>query len=219
MFLTRLYLNAARRGARKLIGSPQAMHAAVMASFSPQVHDETRGRPLWRLDPRPNSPALYIVSAAMPDLTHIVEQAGWPTTSEWETRDYSPILNSLTAGQRFSFRLAANPVRRSMSDASQGRGKVYAHVTAEQQRQWLIDRQEAIGISFLESLDAMPNVQLTQRERMVFHRKGARVTIAKAVFEGSFEVRDADMLREALTRGIGRAKAYGCGLMTLAQRN
>ena len=44
-----------------------------------------------------------------------------------------------------------------------------------------------------------------------------RVTINRTVYEGVARVTDPDALRRALVAGIGRSKAYGCGLMTLAR--
>ena len=48
--------------------------------------------------------------------------------------------------------------------------------------------------------------------------RGSRnqVRIAKARFSGTLEITDADAIRHTLTHGIGRARAYGCGLLTLA---
>lgn len=42
-----------------------------------------------------------------------------------------------------------------------------------------------------------------------------RVTLRIAQFDGVLEVTDAAVLRGALLSGMGRAKGYGCGLMTL----
>lgn len=36
-----------------------------------------------------------------------------------------------------------------------------------------------------------------------------------AQFDGALQIEDPERLRTALTAGMGRAKAYGCGLMTL----
>lgn len=36
-------------------------------------------------------------------------------------------------------------------------------------------------------------------------------------FEGVLTITEAELFRKALIDGIGRAKAYGCGLMTLAR--
>ncbi len=41
MFLTRFRVNTARSGARRLLSSPQAMHAAVMSSFPTLLPTDT----------------------------------------------------------------------------------------------------------------------------------------------------------------------------------
>jgi CRISPR system Cascade subunit CasE len=35
-------------------------------------------------------------------------------------------------------------------------------------------------------------------------------------YEGRLRIDDVDKVRTVLTTGLGKAKAYGCGLMTLA---
>lgn len=51
------------------------------------------------------------------------------------------------------------------------------------------------------------------------HLGGARrdLTISPVLFEGRLEVVDADLLRQTVAQGIGPAKAYGCGLLSLAR--
>src|SRR4051812_7451245 len=138
MFLTRVQLNPARAGTRKLLSSPQVCHAAVMAAFPPAPSAGT-GRVLWRLDRRDTEIDLYVVSPAEPDFTHVVEQAGWPTTTAWATRKYRPLLDGLAEGQQWHFRLTANPVRAAMdrtADAPLTRGK-RTGVAAHEQMSWL----------------------------------------------------------------------------------
>lgn len=43
-----------------------------------------------------------------------------------------------------------------------------------------------------------------------------KVKLLAVTYEGILTVTDADALRNALVNGIGREKAYGMGLMTLA---
>ena len=71
MHLSRIQINPARRGGQKLLGSPQAMHAAVLGSF-PEAGDE-RGRVLWRVDRDEHKTWLYVTSRPRPDFAHIVE--------------------------------------------------------------------------------------------------------------------------------------------------
>lgn len=209
MFLTRFELNTARRGARALLGSPQAMHAAVLAGFLPGQ----AGRVLWRVDQSQRAARLYLLSHGRPDLTHMVEQAGWPTTRSWDTRDYRPLLERVAAGVTFGFRLAANPTRSTRVKADK-RSQRVGHVTADQQLTWLLVRAERLGVDLGSS--ESPNVRVVERGVRVFSRGGGRVTLAVAVFEGLLVVRDPDAVRAAMTSGIGPGKAYGCGLLTLA---
>ena len=227
MYLTRMPINPARRDSRKLLASPQAMHAAVMFGYpeAPQADGE-RPRALWRLDSADGSrPVLYIVGPQPPDLTHLVEQAGWPTTGGWETRPYQKFLDALTAGQRWIFRLTANPMH-SVSRGPGKRGKRLAHVTVAQQEQWLLERAQRHGFQLTrtgEDEGAPYDLLVRDRNTREFTRRNPeasrskqQVTIATATYDGVLEVSDVDLLQRTLTRGIGAAKAYGCGLMTLA---
>ena len=47
--------------------------------------------------------------------------------------------------------------------------------------------------------------------------RGRGVTFAGALFEGVLEVRDAGAFRSALETGIGPAKAFGFGLLSLSR--
>ncbi len=215
MFLTRMTLNAHRRGARKLLGSPQAMHAAVMASFPTSPADGTRV--LWRVDDDDAArPLLYLTSPVEPDLTHVVEQAGWPTSGlAWDTRDYRPLLGRLKPEQRWHFRLTANPVRNGMRP---GRTETqrFGHVSAPQQVQWLQRRAEGHGFRLAPTGGDEPAVTVIRRGVRSFRRQAATVTLGIATFEGVLQVIDPDRFRDLMVRGIGPAKAYGCGLLTLA---
>ena len=224
MFLTKIDLAPERRLARKYLGSPQAMHAVVMSATG--GHDGNGpGRVLWRVD-RGVTTALYVLSPLEPDCPQLVAEAGTAGTQA-RTLDYSPFLASLDAGQLWAFRLAANP----SYSASRGpgvRGQRYGHVTVEQQRQWLMDRVPRFGFELMpvdhadgEGTDEA--VLVAYRERPVFNRRRPggegydRVTINRTVYEGVLRVTDPEPLRRALIAGIGRSKAYGCGLMTLAR--
>lgn len=209
MHLTKMEINTARRGARRLIGSPQAMHAAVLAGLGPEVV----GRPLWRLDIYGREVALYILSERPPDLTHLVEQAGWPTARTWQTRDYTGVLDGLSEGQVYGFRLTANPTH-AVKLQEGGRSKRLGHVTVAQQARWLHDREIRLGIEL--GAPDQPSFQVVHRAVKEFRRENRTVTISTATYEGVLRVADAYALRNAIVGGVGPAKAYGCGLLTLA---
>lgn len=251
MFISRFRVNAARHGARRLLSSPQTMHAAVMSSF-PHILPSDKPAPdaprvLWRLDQRARAEVvLYIVSPDRPDLTHLVEQAGWPALADpedpgWQTRPYTPLLDRLAAGDHWAFRLTANPVHTIRRKDGEPR-KITAHLTPVHQMGWLLDekRQERLGFRVCQKpTDRQLLPQGTTHQKQPHHgdryelavrdtrplsfnksrAAGDRdkpVTVLAVTFEGRLQVTDPDALRRTLTQGIGRARAYGCGLLTLA---
>jgi CRISPR system Cascade subunit CasE len=225
MYFSRIQLNPKRRVARPLFESPHVLHAAIMAAF-PDASAQPEGRVLWRLDSSPNIGNVFIVSPQRPDLTALAEQGGWPTLPETQqVRPYAPLLDRLESSQRYAFRLTANPTH-SHREAGVGRGKVYGHVTAAQQEDWLLRRQEQGGFAIAEleparregDREAAPvrDLVVTGRQTLSFTRRETRVTLRVATFEGGLTVTDRDAFVRTLSHGIGRAKGYGCGLMTIA---
>jgi CRISPR system Cascade subunit CasE len=190
------------------------MHAAVLAAF-PESRQQGQGRILWRLDEGRHDHLLYIVSPGEPDLTHLAETAGRPTYS-WQSRDYDPFLGRLRSGQQWAFRLRANPVHNARPADGVSRGKRLAHVTTAQQARWFHRRAEANGFTVVDGSAGEPDVILRARHILRFDRRGQTVTLATAMFEGMLRVEEPAALRAALINGIGPAKGYGCGLLTLA---
>lgn len=194
------------------LSSPQKIHAAVENSFPPDLPQN--GRNLWRIDKLNNALYLLVLSSRKPDFTHIVEQFGWPDSEQgWETKDYDSLIQQISPGQRWQFRLRANPVhsvKQSDDKENKSRGKVYAHVTIKQQEQWLSERAEKNGF-------ILHSFAVVQQEMRKFQRNNKPVTLGIATFEGILEVKDKTLFIQTLTKGIGRAKAYGCGLLTIAK--
>lgn len=226
MFLGRCELNPNRRGAKKLLGSPQAMHAAVMSCF-PKSRAADAGRVLWRIDNTDDGVFVYIVAQLAPDWTALAEQAGWPDSRATLTKEYQSFIDSLERGQHYSFRLTANPTH-SARLTPDGPLKRLGHLTAGHQEEWLLRRSRDNGFeiplisnSSETEQDSERALQISQRRVLTFPRKNSegrvdKVTITQVEYEGVLIVTDPDLLAAALCKGIGRAKAYGCGMLTLA---
>ncbi|WP_029067695.1 type I-E CRISPR-associated protein Cas6/Cse3/CasE [Jonesia quinghaiensis] len=225
MFISRMSLNPSRRETRRLLGNPQIMHATVMASFPPAAHDVAGDqRILWRVDTSPTRHDLLIVSPTPPDLTGMVETAGWPTAETWQTREYNQRLNTLKTGQQWAFRLMANPTH-TIASGNGKRGKRVAHVTPTHQLAWLEHKAEAHGFTLHPLTSATQpgetnpleaSALITKVTDWRFARQRKTVTLKAVQFDGALEITDPDTFKQTLTNGIGSAKAYGCGLITIA---
>ncbi|ATL66775.1 type I-E CRISPR-associated protein Cas6/Cse3/CasE [Nocardia terpenica] len=223
MYLSKVPLNPARRDTSKFLSSPQVIHGAVMKSFPPDALERHTGdgRVLWRVDQTGHAINLYVVSPVEPDFTHIVEQTGWPTTTAWATRKYHELLDKLATGQRWHFRFTANPVGSHPNPngaSTKTRGKLKG-LSAEQQAEWLQRKAVEHGFTLADCGPAdrrEDDVAIVNRQAITFRRGPATVSLSTVTFEGTLAVTDPALLRSALINGIGRAKGYGCGLLTLA---
>jgi CRISPR system Cascade subunit CasE len=97
-----------------------------------------------------------------------------------------------------------------------GRGRRHGHVTVAQQTQWFHARAERAGFTLVDGSAGEPDLVVRARRTLRFDRRGRQVTLSTALFEGTLDVVDPQRLRSVLVAGIGPAKGYGCGLMTLA---
>lgn len=213
MFLTRCHIDA-RKGWRYL-ESPQRLHAAIYRAMPTQPVDVASGRPLWRVDYRETTtPVLWIVSHEEPQLDHFAKEAGRAVDGvTYQTRAYAPLLDQLSQGQTYAFRLTANPTHSVPVD---GQSRRFGHVTTLQQLKWLIDRAPRLGFTFPSAMGE-PDVAVVGGGNLVFSRNGKRVTLTTSEFAGHLQVSDHEMLRTTLMQGIGHARAYGCGLLTVAK--
>jgi CRISPR system Cascade subunit CasE len=149
---------------------------------------------------------LLLLSRDKPDFFTFSGQFGIAGQA-WETRDYTSLLERLNEGQTWRFKLTANPTH-SGSNYGDKRGKIYAHMTIERQEEWFTNQAEKYGFS--------AQFAVTERDLKIFYRNNNRVTLNTVTFEGILRIDNVQLLRSAMIDGIGRGKAYGCGLLTLA---
>lgn len=251
-FLTKIAINPHRAGSVKLLGNPHLLHGAVAGGIPTDPRNE---RLLWRLETTDRfRPVVLVLSQTHPDYTALVENHGWPNAPAGApvTKDYTPLLERLTVGQEYRFRLTANPVQNTrkpdkLTDAQQqrqatwdaktgtaaergARGHRVAHRTAAHQRQWLLACAAKRGFAIPavtpdpsantpEAPDSVDyQVALTERRQLHFKkdRSAKPVNLSSVTFEGILHITDTDLFKQTLLQGIGPAKAYGQGLLTLA---
>lgn len=214
MYFTAVDIDPNRRASARILGSRHRFHGAVMACF-PRDYDS--GRTLWRLDEREDGPVAYLVSEMTPEIGEFVKAHAHRDDPNARIRPYGDVLESIERGGRYAFRVEVNPIKQVVQRAEDGtrlRSKRVPHLTAAHQLQWFTSRAEKWG---LEQGKLEESSRVVQRQSLKFFRGDRRVSLVTAVIEGQLEVRDLDLFRDQLVAGFGKAKAYGCGLMTLAR--
>jgi CRISPR system Cascade subunit CasE len=211
MYLSRIELNTQMHKTMLALASPQVMHAAMENCFP----DKPGGpdRKLWRTDRLGDKLYFLLLSPQTPNFEGFAKQF-CDEGRQGETKSYDGLLARIQAGQQWRFRLRANPVHSSIKDRKENekRGKVFAHVTTGQQKEWLFKKAPACGFVLDEEM-----YDVVQSDQIRFYRQGEPVTLGIAAFEGVLQVKDPSAFIKSLTDGIGRAKAYGCGLLTIAE--
>lgn len=221
MYLSRLTPDTTSHAFRRDVGDLQHMHRTVMSGF-PDTTGETPARAhhavLWRLDSARSGYTLYVQSRTRPDWEHLVDYLGSPA----EIRDLTPVLDALQPGHKLAFRLAANPTKRLRleeqrdPDRETRRDNRYPVVHPEAQISWLVNQGQRHGFTIPAGTDAQPDVALTSSPRQTGKQEARTVTFDPVRYDGHLVVTDREALARAFTAGIGPAKAYGCGLLTLA---
>lgn len=219
MFLSRLRPHPRDLLVLRDLGDPGQLHRTLMRAF-PQV-DGPQPRSefgvLFRVETDGGQPSVLVQSRVLPNWEML--RAGYLLSHE--TRETASVLDAIQPGRGFRFRLMANPSRKSAAhrpdEAPPRNSRRVALVNDEQRHAWLVGRGARDGFELVGDgafdgvrIDAQPSHSGAVRSV----RSG--VVVRAVQFEGRLRVVDAEHLRRAVREGIGPAKAYGCGLLSLA---
>ena len=125
-------------------------------------------------------------------------------------------FDAIAEGGSYRFLLRANPTKkiRDANGKKGNQGKVRVPIIDEQEIVAWLNRQ-------FEGIAEIKAVTLAQQDLLYFRKdKGNQKHVGKiqtVTFSGVLSVIEADFLIKKITEGIGPAKAFGCGLLTLAK--
>ncbi len=211
---------------RAELSRDNAARTALTALLREQGGTDGGHRLVWTLFAGdPDAPRDFVFREAEPGRYLIVStRAPSDVQGLWrmETKVYAPAFQ---VGQRFGFALRANPAT-AVKQVGDKRGKrvdaiMHAKtkaaepLTAEALEQvaldWLLIRESALGVHFARDLCSASGYR-----QIRISRGGAKpISFSVIDYEGVLEVTDPDLLTRALMRGVGKARAYGCGLLLL----
>jgi len=241
VFLSRLVLDPRSRQVRSELAHPYEMHRTLVRGFERHLSDsEISAREkcgmLFRVDPdeRNHRVVAYVQSLLEPDWGYLeglggylLESLGMPGAT---CKDVSEAHARLHDGQTLSFRLRANPTKRlgKGAHATALKGKRIGLVREEDQISWLERKGGDGGFALLrsgsddsagDSRGAFAVTVRTEGKHVGRKRNDGQshtMTHLSVVFDGLLRITDASTFRRTLIHGIGSAKAYGFGLLSIA---
>ena len=217
MYLSKLELNPRSREARRDLAQPYELHRTLARAFpAPEGQDYRAAHGvLFRLEPAlaPGGRPFVLVQSLTAPI--------WPSLPTDYLRGLAqakPLVLACTAGQVLGFRLVANPTKK-VTAPGQRQGKRVALLDTggdgpTPAQQWLRRKAELGGFDLLHVL--------TEE----FHLGSGRPAVGAGKlqlplhgvrFDGLLRVSDPVRLQAAVRSGIGPAKAFGFGLLSLAR--
>ncbi len=220
MFLHRIHLDPRCKEARRDLADPYQLHSTLCRAFSKPDIKCPKGEFLWRLEPESDSngcPRILVQGRTVPDWAGIGVK-GWLASSDKGVDLNNRLkLDSLKAGQRFRFRLRANPcVTRN--------GKRLGLLKLEDQEAWIVRKATQHGFSLPhlasfdlpESTQKRPDVRVSQEQMLRGNQhSGNPVRIYSVLYDGILTVTEPDKFTGALQTGIGHGKVMGLGLLSV----
>lgn len=212
MYLSRVRLNALDRNQMAILSDCYESHRFVSSACGSHKNGT---RVLFRPDmPDGHIAPLLVQSEQEPEWERAAQTMN--ITVDAECKPFE--LPSFAARTRLRFRLRANPVktiRGGTEEAVEGKGRPkrirVPLKREEQQLEWLERKLSAAG-SALEGALVQKEGEVTGRRK----RGGPPITFYAVRFDGLLIVQDPTAFSGAIRYGIGPAKGFGFGLLSVS---
>lgn len=197
------------------------------------------------VDDKNSRAVIYVQSIAEPDWSYLDKCKHYLLSEEGAPnpvyKNVALSYRGLRKGQTLSFSLRANPTKRIAKPLKGDdilKGKRVALLREEEQVDWLVrkgtERENGCpgGFEILakaikerdDDIKQIVHVNTTIEGKQTGYKKDKqderrehRMTQLAVRFDGLLRITDPDAFRETLARGIGPAKAFGCGLLLVAK--
>ncbi|MDR6218921.1 type I-E CRISPR-associated protein Cas6/Cse3/CasE [Deinococcus soli (ex Cha et al. 2016)] len=229
LHLMQFRLNPASPGARRDLRNRHAMHRTLTwgLPWSGEAVDRPatgdHGRLLWRLINHADSPYPELLVQVPEDLGFDPERLldSDATADGWGelTGDRYWVPGDLDAGSTLRFDVELNALRRGIEDQRSGRPVTRALIGQAQVVPWLGERADLAGFTLLEGW-GMSQTHTLMKSETAQIREGRGIQTTKLVvsrIEGRLRVDDPAVFAQTCAFGLGRGRAFGCGLFLVGR--
>jgi CRISPR system Cascade subunit CasE len=242
MYLSRLILNPLNAQARAELARPYEMHRTLLNAFPQGSVNKERNEAdsagvLFRVDenPRDNIIAVLVQSRDVPDWSFLNGQKDArghsyllpasangdgkpnPATTEFDWK------KKIHVGQTLAFRLRANPTKRLGKGAGMEHYKRVGIYKEDERLKWLREKMEGdVHRPQLVGGFRLLRAQIGQEEKIENFKAINRadqsydLKLFSVRFDGVLQIVDLSNAIRTLESGIGTAKGFGFGLLSIA---
>lgn len=202
-YLTKLVPNLRSQEARRDLGNVQRMHQRVMSLFPSDAGPTPRNSlgVLYRVDEQGNTPSILVQSSVRPETGQLGNDYDCRGTA-----DIGPLLDWLGQATEINYKILVNPVRRMASGPAKGK---LVGLSEQEAFNWWASHGSQAGLGALV-------VATLRRVDLAGRSHGQSVLLRAWEITGTASVADAGGLRQAIVNGLGKGRAYGCGMLSVA---
>lgn len=223
MYLSRLLLNPRSRQVQREMADPYNLHKTIMCAFDPKREQAVV---LHRLEihSQTNLPMLLVQSREQPDWSKLPNRDYLLPADPFDPTP-NPAVKTfdlhLRPSQMLRFRLTANPTIKKVRRNDKGQ-RLHSNrvplVHEDQQLTWLTNKAQQHGFHILNTTITQPQKQTMwqSKPKPTDGTKQPPITLYTVQFNGHLQITDAAKFLTAVQTGIGPARAFGCGLLSLA---
>jgi CRISPR system Cascade subunit CasE len=193
------------------LNNPYDMHRTIMRAFPFTIPEGERV--LFRLEENSisdySADVVLVQSTIQPDWNFLNQRQG--VSLHGEVKDISGL--TFHAGGIYQFSLYANPV---VTPFVQGksRGKRVAITNPDEQIAWLERKGTQSGFKLHNATTSPVSNKWILKPRGEGKPRN-KITIHRVAYSGALTVTDPEKFRATITKGIGRGKGFGCGMMVM----
>jgi CRISPR system Cascade subunit CasE len=188
----------------KYISNPYKLHQAIWEAFKEGSRDF-----LFRIENNKTYNGnwrIYILSQRKPDFKGMEEN----TKLEIANTGIKEFAPSVTEGMRLKFYLRANPTVKTKNKNNPDKQTRYNIIDEKELDEWIKRKGKAFGFE-----PKSYNLRNKYKYRSYKGADSPPITHGGIDFEGILEVKDKASFIDGLKNGIGSAKAFGFGLLTV----
>jgi CRISPR system Cascade subunit CasE len=202
IFVSKLVVNTSHPKVQKDLINMYEMHKTLHRAF-PNVSDRTEIRLLFRVERLRMFNQIAI-------LTQSKIEPNWSALDRaylvsWEVKEVSSKYQALTNGDLVKFKLKANPTKRLTAPIHKRVGLSESKDLLE----WLGRKAEKCGFSI--------KAVSFKKDAEIGYKHSSELKFSSVIFEGMFEITNVELFLESVRAGIGSAKGFGFGLVSIAR--